>query len=192
MTTLQLEDLSCPICLELYDYPIMLPCLHSFCVGCLRELADGNTATTIACPQCRRDVQVPSGGVENFPKNFSLANNVKKVKQQEEQKLSSNADSAKHSSSSIDQTQDFGIDPSPWEFPPPHDFPPIFHHHHGSPWTHHRPPGCQRRGFHQPPSPPHRPHPRGPHEQPPPWHRHSHHHHPPPPWHHPRGPPSHE
>ncbi|XP_062618363.1 afadin-like, partial [Saccostrea cucullata] len=87
MSSFNLDDeLTCPICLELYDCPISLPCLHSFCTECLQDLTHSSGPTTVTCPQCRTDVQVPTGGVKNFPKNFNLANIVQKVKQHNEQK----------------------------------------------------------------------------------------------------------
>uniref|UniRef100_K1R320 Tripartite motif-containing protein 59 n=1 Tax=Magallana gigas TaxID=29159 RepID=K1R320_MAGGI len=71
--SLQLDDeLSCSICLELYRSPLTLPCLHSFCAECLRELAQGSNGPTLSCPQCRANIQIPGGGVANFPKNFNL------------------------------------------------------------------------------------------------------------------------
>lgn len=85
--SLQLDDeLSCSICLELYRSPLTLPCLHSFCAECLSELAQGSNGPTLSCPQCRADIQIPGGGVANFPKNFNLESIVQKVKHHREQR----------------------------------------------------------------------------------------------------------
>jgi DNA repair protein RAD5 len=40
----------CPICLEVSDLPTVTPCLHLFCNGCIREIAQQGRGT---CPLCR-------------------------------------------------------------------------------------------------------------------------------------------
>ena len=32
------EDLTCPVCLELYADPLMMPCSHSVCKACLHDI----------------------------------------------------------------------------------------------------------------------------------------------------------
>lgn len=32
------EELTCPVCLELYADPLMLPCSHSLCKKCLEDI----------------------------------------------------------------------------------------------------------------------------------------------------------
>ena len=45
------EDVtSCPICMETFKYPQILPCHHSFCKACLDRL---RSADVIECPTCR-------------------------------------------------------------------------------------------------------------------------------------------
>ncbi|KAI4886325.1 hypothetical protein NFI96_009274 [Prochilodus magdalenae] len=46
------DDLSCPVCCEVYQDPRLLPCGHSFCHGCLEKHWAVNRART--CPVCRR------------------------------------------------------------------------------------------------------------------------------------------
>ena len=49
------EQLTCPICLEQFTNPKILPCFHSFCLHCLEnvapELVEGNLC--LPCPTCR-------------------------------------------------------------------------------------------------------------------------------------------
>jgi len=40
----------CPICLEVSDLPTVTPCLHIFCNGCVREIAQQGRGS---CPLCR-------------------------------------------------------------------------------------------------------------------------------------------
>jgi len=56
-----IEDtfLSCPICLQCYNQPKALPCLHTFCEGCIEDYIskytkDGNQGSVqFPCPICR-------------------------------------------------------------------------------------------------------------------------------------------
>lgn len=67
------EELLCPICLNVFDEPIQLPCKHNFCRGCISEAwAKDNGA--VRCPECNHDYnQKPT-----LEKNFKLANIVKR------------------------------------------------------------------------------------------------------------------
>ena len=44
------QDLSCPVCLELYRDPVLLTCSHSFCRQCLERSWKSNAKT---CPLCK-------------------------------------------------------------------------------------------------------------------------------------------
>ena len=37
------KELTCPICLELFKTPKLLPCLHSFCKECLQDMVGKST-----------------------------------------------------------------------------------------------------------------------------------------------------
>jgi len=77
MATLkQLDDvMECPICTEMYTDPRVLPCVHTYCLKCIREWSkDKQPGDTLACPLCRKEFTLPSNGVEDLPKNFYVAN----------------------------------------------------------------------------------------------------------------------
>ncbi|XP_004077443.1 probable E3 ubiquitin-protein ligase TRIM8 [Oryzias latipes] len=67
------EELLCPICLNVFDEPIQLPCKHNFCKGCISE-AWAKDSAAVRCPECNHDYdQKPT-----LEKNFKLANIVKR------------------------------------------------------------------------------------------------------------------
>ena len=68
-----MADLKCSICLELYKDPRILPCLHTFCLECLKRLVvDEEDKSTITCAQCRKNHSVPDGGVVMFLQNITI------------------------------------------------------------------------------------------------------------------------
>jgi len=75
-TAKHLHDvMECPICTELYMDPRVLPCIHTFCLKCIKELSkDKQPGDKLACPLCRKEFAVPSNGVDDLPKNFCVAN----------------------------------------------------------------------------------------------------------------------
>ncbi|XP_031665751.1 E3 ubiquitin-protein ligase TRIM39 isoform X2 [Oncorhynchus kisutch] len=56
------EDLSCPVCRDIFKNPVLVPCGHSFCETCLRE-----TWKQRECPVCRRKCSK-----DWYPPNLSL------------------------------------------------------------------------------------------------------------------------
>lgn len=70
-------DLQCPICLELFNYPLILPCSHVLCRSpCAEHLFDFNF---IRCPVCRDNCYV-SGGINSLPRVLALENIVERYK----------------------------------------------------------------------------------------------------------------
>ncbi|XP_065907834.1 tripartite motif-containing protein 2-like [Dysidea avara] len=63
------NNLSCPICYQLFNNPKYLPCYHSYCEGCLEKM---QVQSKIICPECRKEVKVPAGGVKEFATNFFI------------------------------------------------------------------------------------------------------------------------
>lgn len=64
------EELTCPVCLDLYRDPHLLPCGHNFCKTCLDRLKRQADRGRFRCPECRDSHRC--GSV--FQKNFKLAN----------------------------------------------------------------------------------------------------------------------
>ena len=84
------EQLTCPVCLDLYTNPKTLPCLHSFCQECLKGLPQEMEFwgdTYLSCPTCRQRTEVSREGVGAFPVAFTL-NNLKEITQSLKNKVS--------------------------------------------------------------------------------------------------------
>ncbi|VDN02807.1 unnamed protein product [Thelazia callipaeda] len=63
--------LTCPICLDRYKQPKLLPCHHTFCLSCLDNCVDV-VHRILKCPECRAEHPVPYEGVRNFQSNYTL------------------------------------------------------------------------------------------------------------------------
>ena len=84
------EELTCAICQDLLNEPKILPCLHSFCTGCLKEWS-GRLANLdpskrhLECPLCRAKVLLStSRAVEELPSHFTAIRLVEIVRLQEQ------------------------------------------------------------------------------------------------------------
>ena len=84
------EELTCAICQDLLNNPKILPCLHSFCTGCLKEWSGRLTNLDpskrhLECPLCRAKVLLStSRAVEELPSHFSAIRLVEIVRLQEQ------------------------------------------------------------------------------------------------------------
>ena len=70
------KHLECPVCLDIYRDPRILPCEaggHTLCKGCIDDLVKGASLT---CPVCRTKHDVPSGGTTQFLRNMIVAGMV--------------------------------------------------------------------------------------------------------------------
>lgn len=73
-STLQ-EILTCPICLDIFDDPRLLPCSHTFCYRCLHDT--GHSRSNLICPVCRFDC---TG--QNLPLNRIVSSVVEHYRQE--------------------------------------------------------------------------------------------------------------
>ena len=78
--------IECSICQELYTNPKILPCLHTFCFGCLEQYAsDKYPGSSEKCPLCRHKFIIPQGGIANLKGNFYVNNLVEIIKLNEQE-----------------------------------------------------------------------------------------------------------
>ncbi|KAK7152421.1 hypothetical protein R3I93_010590 [Phoxinus phoxinus] len=61
------EELSCPVCCDIFKAPVVLSCSHSVCKECLQQF--WRTKKTQECPVCRR-----RSSKDNPPPNLALKN----------------------------------------------------------------------------------------------------------------------
>uniref|UniRef100_UPI003AB108D7 E3 ubiquitin-protein ligase Midline-1-like isoform X1 n=1 Tax=Centroberyx gerrardi TaxID=166262 RepID=UPI003AB108D7 len=87
MDTLE-SELTCPICLELFEDPLLLPCAHSLCFGCAHRILVSHCATNesvqsigaFQCPTCRYVISLsPQRGLDGLKRNVTLQNIIDRV-----------------------------------------------------------------------------------------------------------------
>ncbi|KAK3612555.1 hypothetical protein CHS0354_024541 [Potamilus streckersoni] len=101
-------DIHCPICLQIFNRPRSLPCLHTFCHECLKRHIENITRNRFAlgfpCPVCRSDTRIQTLNtnreewITQFPINNWLVTYIEE-KDSEEEKSVNNC--LKHSDYSI-------------------------------------------------------------------------------------------
>ncbi|XP_013410567.1 probable E3 ubiquitin-protein ligase MID2 isoform X2 [Lingula anatina] len=75
------DELTCPVCLELYADPLILPCSHSVCKQCLQDIIHSKKEKTdneekIDCPSCRKPLDATKEALASLPRNLALENIV--------------------------------------------------------------------------------------------------------------------
>ena len=80
------EELTCAICQDLLKDPKILPCLHSFCTGCLTEwLGRLPSKSELECPLCRGRITLSTPrAIEKLPSHFSAVRLVEIVRMQDQ------------------------------------------------------------------------------------------------------------
>ncbi|XP_073691785.1 E3 ubiquitin-protein ligase TRIM35-like [Garra rufa] len=85
MDSLSVEELSCPVCCEIFKSPVVLSCSHSVCKECLQQF--WRTKKTQECPVCRR-----RSSKETFPTNLALKNLCESFLKQRNERSSSGSE----------------------------------------------------------------------------------------------------
>nr|XP_046164869.1 E3 ubiquitin-protein ligase TRIM39-like [Oncorhynchus gorbuscha]XP_046164870.1 E3 ubiquitin-protein ligase TRIM39-like [Oncorhynchus gorbuscha] len=65
------EDLSCPVCMDIFLDPVLLSCSHNFCKSCLQQCWKGSE--TQECPICRSSKHEPLSNEPLVLKNLCEA-----------------------------------------------------------------------------------------------------------------------
>lgn len=74
------REYSCPVCLEEFQDPKILPvCNHNVCRQCLEKMVGIIIPASIQCPVCRQESLVVEEGVAHLETNTSLVDNLKQI-----------------------------------------------------------------------------------------------------------------
>ena len=68
------DEVSCSVCMCTFTDPKQLPCLHSFCLHCLKGIQrTSGVRGKITCPECRGQFQISGNGTPSeLPANFRI------------------------------------------------------------------------------------------------------------------------
>ena len=96
-------ELTCPVCLDLFQKPVVLSCSHNLCTPCARKILEPNGAPrvwakwmkenrgpeykshldpNVKCPTCRRKILVDPQGVDGLPRNLILEKIIERFKEE--------------------------------------------------------------------------------------------------------------
>ncbi|OWF49701.1 uncharacterized protein LOC110451391 [Mizuhopecten yessoensis] len=67
------SDDCCPVCLDVYNEPKLLPCRHTFCRVCLekhRKSSKHQDKRQLVCPLCRTKIDLTPKGIPGFHTNY--------------------------------------------------------------------------------------------------------------------------
>ncbi|XDV29862.1 hypothetical protein PO909_032895 [Leuciscus waleckii] len=85
MDTLE-SELTCPICLELFEDPLLLPCAHSLCFNCAHRILvshrsssnESKPVSAFQCPTCRYAIALDPQGLDGLKRNVTLQNIIER------------------------------------------------------------------------------------------------------------------
>ncbi|XP_061096126.1 E3 ubiquitin-protein ligase TRIM35-like isoform X2 [Conger conger] len=78
ISSLPVEDLTCPVCIDIFEDPVILKCSHSFCKTCLEKCFEPRG--TGSCPVCKwssTEFPLPNLALRNLCESM-LKNRIKK------------------------------------------------------------------------------------------------------------------
>ncbi len=52
--SVNLDQFTCPVCLDLMKDPVTIPCGHSYCMNCITDVWNQDRKGIYRCPQCRQ------------------------------------------------------------------------------------------------------------------------------------------
>ena len=75
------KDIECSECHDMYTDPKTLPCLHTFCCHCLKQLAKRRKSNQepIACPDCKTEINLTEGSTFDALPSSSYLNRLKDI-----------------------------------------------------------------------------------------------------------------
>uniref|UniRef100_A0A8C4N7R7 Uncharacterized protein n=1 Tax=Eptatretus burgeri TaxID=7764 RepID=A0A8C4N7R7_EPTBU len=62
---MELEDLRCPACTQLFAEPVALTCGHSFCLACVEQFWESRESPSYTCPTCRETTMESCNDLQN-------------------------------------------------------------------------------------------------------------------------------
>ncbi|XP_073248422.1 E3 ubiquitin-protein ligase TRIM9-like [Porites lutea] len=96
-------ELTCPVCLDLFQRPVVLPCSHNLCTPCARKILEphgtpkawakwvkenrtpeykSHLDPNVKCPTCRQRIPVDPIGVDGLARNLILENVIERFKEE--------------------------------------------------------------------------------------------------------------
>ena len=63
------NEITCPVCHDVYEDPKLLPCCHYYCKECIVRLAS-EKGQPFPCPECRKDTFLVQDSADGFPPAF--------------------------------------------------------------------------------------------------------------------------
>lgn len=69
-------QLECPGCKSPFEDPRVLDCSHTYCKHCIalfaKKAKTGKNSSSISCPECSMQTEIPDGDISQLPYNFSI------------------------------------------------------------------------------------------------------------------------
>jgi len=74
------DDMTCAVCLDIFDDPLALKCAHNFCEKCIKLLIHSQaTGSCLACPLCRMETSFNPTSFEGLTKNSTLKSKIDSI-----------------------------------------------------------------------------------------------------------------